>query len=48
MLRTSVPACVFAIYVMIGVVGCDKQNGKAVVIGKGYVAATKEGEEIKD
>jgi hypothetical protein len=48
MLRTSVPACVFAIYVMFGVAGCDKKSGEAVVIGKDYVAARKEGEEIKD
>lgn len=29
-------------------VGCEKHNGDAVVIGKDYVAASKEGEEIKD
>jgi len=33
---------------MICVAGCDKKSGEAVVIGKDYVAATKEGEEIKD
>jgi predicted amidohydrolase YtcJ len=32
---------------MIGVAGCDKKSAEAVVIGKDYVAATKEGEEIK-
>jgi len=29
-------------------VGCQKKSGEAIVIGKDYVAAAKEGEEIKD
>jgi hypothetical protein len=48
MLRTSVPLCVVAMFVMIGVAGCEKKGGEAVVIGKDYVAAVKEGEKIKD
>ena len=40
--------CVVASFVMICVAGCEKKSGEAVVIGKDYVAATKEGEEIKD
>jgi len=48
MLRTSVRLCIIIIFVMICVAGCDKKSGEAVVIGKDYVAATKEGEEIKD
>jgi hypothetical protein len=35
-------------FVMIGVAGCEKKGGEAVVIGKDYVAAVKEGEKIKD
>jgi len=29
-------------------VGCQKKSGEAIVIGKDYVAAAEEGEEIKD
>ena len=29
-------------------VACEKKSGNAVVIGKDYVAAVKQGEEIKD
>jgi hypothetical protein len=39
--------CVVALLVM-GLVGCEKRNGNAIVIGKEYVAAVKQGEEIKD
>ena len=28
--------------------GCEKKSGHAVVIGKDYIAAVKQGEEIKD
>ena len=48
MLRTSVPACVVAGFLIIGATGCEKKSGKAVVIGKDYVAAVKQGEEVKD
>ena len=40
--------CVFALFLTISLIGCEKQSGEAVVIGKDYVAAVKEGEEIKD
>jgi hypothetical protein len=39
--------CVVALLVM-GLVGCEKRNGDAIVIGKDYIAAVKQGEEIKD
>jgi hypothetical protein len=39
--------CVLALFVM-SLAGCEKKNGDAIVIGKAYVAASKEGEEIKD
>jgi hypothetical protein len=48
MLRVSVPACLLAVFLILGVTGCEKESGEAVVIGKDYVAAVKEGEEIKD
>ena len=35
-------------FLMIGIAGCEKKSGEAVVIGKDYVAAVKEGEEISD
>jgi len=44
----NVPLCVVAMFVVIGVAGCEKKNGEAVVIGKDYVAAVKEGEKTKD
>jgi len=33
---------------LIGLVGCEKKTGEAIVIGKDYVAAVKEGQGIKD
>ena len=39
--------CVVAVLV-IGLVGCEKRNGDAIVIGKDYIAAVTQGEEIKD
>ena len=39
---------VVALFLMIGLIGCEKRNGEAIVIGKDYVAAAKQGEEIKD
>jgi len=35
-------------FVMIGVAGCEKKSGEAVVIGKDYVSVVKAGEEIRD
>ena len=40
-------SCVLALLLM-GLGGCDKKSGDAVVIGKDHVAAVKQGEEIKD
>jgi hypothetical protein len=31
-----------------GLCGCEKRTGYATVVGKDYVAATKEGEEVND
>lgn len=39
--------CVFALFVM-SLGGCEKKSGGEVVIGKDYVAAVRQGEEIKD
>jgi hypothetical protein len=47
MKKSVVSGCVIGLFVM-GLVGCEKKSGDAVVIGKDYVAAAKEGEEIKD
>jgi hypothetical protein len=33
---------------LMALVGCEKKSGNAVVVGKDYAAAVKEGEEIKD
>ena len=33
---------------LICLIGCEKKGGDAVVIAKDYVAAVREGEEIKD
>jgi hypothetical protein len=48
MLQTCVPACVIAALLRIGVTGCEEKSGEAVVIGKDYVAAVNDGEEIYD
>jgi hypothetical protein len=39
MLRTSVRACVVAMFVIIGVAGCDKKSGEAVVLAKEHIDA---------
>src|SRR5436190_14809420 len=39
--------CAFALFV-INLAGCEKKNGGAIVIGKDYVAAMKQGEAVKD
>ncbi len=39
--------CVVALLVM-GLAGCEKKNGDAIVIGKDYVAAMKQGEALND
>jgi hypothetical protein len=47
MKKSIVPGFVVAL-LLIGLCGCEKKSGDAVVIGKDYVAAAKQGEEIKD
>jgi hypothetical protein len=47
MKKSIVSGCVVALLLM-GLVGCEKKSGDAVVLGKDYVALVKEGEEIKD
>ena len=37
-----------AVLLLTGLGACEKKSGEAVVIGKDYVAAVKEGEELKD
>jgi hypothetical protein len=48
MKKWIVPNSVVALFLMISLIGCEKRNGDAIVIGKDYVAAVKQGEEIKD
>jgi hypothetical protein len=47
MTKSIVSGCVVALLLM-GLVSCEKKSGDAIVIGKDYVAAVKEGEGIKD
>ena len=47
MQKSIVPGCVFALLLITGLCGCEKKSGEAVVIGKDYVAAAKQGDEIK-
>ena len=39
MLRTSVPPCVVAVFLIIAVTGCEKRRGEAVVIAKEHIDA---------
>jgi hypothetical protein len=39
---------VVALSLTMNLVGCEKRSGNAIVLGKEYVAAVKQGEEIKD
>jgi hypothetical protein len=48
MKKPIVTGCVFALLLTSGLCGCEKENGDAVVIGKDYVSAAKQGDEIKD
>jgi len=48
MKKSIVSSCVVALLLTTGMGGCEKKSGDAVVIGKDYVAAVKQGEEIKD
>jgi hypothetical protein len=38
----------FALLLITGLCGCEKKAGEAVVIGKDYVAAAKQDEELND
>jgi hypothetical protein len=48
MKKSILLGCVLALLLMTALGGCEKKSGDAVVIGKDYVAAVKQGEEIKD
>jgi hypothetical protein len=48
MKKSIVPGYVVALLLLIVLGGCEKKSGDAVVVGKDYVAAVKQGEEIKD
>jgi hypothetical protein len=48
MKSSIVPGCVIALLLITGLVGCEKRSGDAMVIGKDYLAAVKQGEETKD
>src|SRR5438105_6484648 len=48
MKKWIVHSSVVELFLMISLNGCEKRNGDAIVIGKDYVAAVKQGEEIKD
>src|SRR4029450_109999 len=39
MLRTSVPPCVVAVFLIIAVTGCEKKRGEAVVLAKEHIDA---------
>jgi hypothetical protein len=39
MLRTSVPPCVIAAFLVIAVTGCEKNSGEAVVLAKEHIDA---------
>ena len=39
MLRTSVPPCVVAAFLIIAVTGCEKKSGEAVVLAKEHIDA---------
>jgi hypothetical protein len=47
-MRKSIVSCCLVALSLMGLAACEKKSGDAVVIGKDYVAAVKEGEEIKD
>ena len=47
MKKSIVSGCVVALLSM-GVLGCEKKNGDAIVIGKDYAAAVKQGQALKD
>lgn len=48
MKKSILRSCIIALLLMTGLSGCEKKSGDAVVIGKDYVAAVKQGEDTKD
>ena len=48
MKKLIVPSYVVALLLLLVLGGCEKKSGDAVVVGKDYVAAMKQGEEVKD
>jgi hypothetical protein len=48
MKKPIVPSYVVALLLLLVLGGCEKKSGDAVVVGKDYVAAMKQGEEVKD
>ena len=48
MKKLIVPSFVVALLLLLVLGGCEKKSGDAVVVGKDYVAAVKQGEEVKD
>ena len=48
MKKLIVPSFVVALLLLLVLGGCEKKSGDAVVVGKDYVAAMKQGEEVKD
>jgi hypothetical protein len=48
MKKSILPGYVVALLLLLVLGGCEKKSGDAVVVGKDYVAAMKQGEEVKD
>ena len=48
MKKPIVPSYVLALLLLLVLGGYEKRTGDAIVIGKDYVAAVKQGEEVKD
>ena len=48
MKKPIVPSYVVALLLLLVLGGCEKKSGEAVVVGKDYVAAMKQGEKVKD
>jgi hypothetical protein len=48
MKKSILRSCVISLLLVTGLGGCEKKSGDAIVIGKDYVAAVKQGEQIKD
>jgi hypothetical protein len=48
MKKPIVPGYVVALLLLLVLGGCEKKSGEAVLVGKDYVAAVKQGEEVKD